>query len=173
MPRTKTAIAFVALISAVFLASACDSQPDDMREWTPADHDQPSNPAAQGQVSPRSGSNEMELVGLAWVKNCTPCHGMRGRGDGPQAQMLQVPDLTRDETQKKSAEELAAIITNGKNKMPAFGPTLPPNVIAGLTKIVLAKFTPPGSSPPPAPAPHGSSGGPKNAPPPKSSAQPR
>lgn len=130
------------LIALCLLASAgCDAPVDgEVREWTPADHDQPANTQAQApQVSARPGASELDpnLIDLAWQKNCASCHGPRGRGDGPQGPMVRAPDLTRDEWQDRvSDQEMAEVIRKGRNKMPAFD--LSPPVIEGLVKRIRA-----------------------------------
>ena len=123
---------------------ACDPAPSDVREWTPADHDQPtSTPGAANPRSPataRPGA-EIDLVQLAWEKNCTTCHGPRGRGDGPQGPMLRAPDLTRAEWQDRVSDaEIAETIHKGRNKMPSFD--LPPQVIQGLVLRIRAAKRP-------------------------------
>jgi cytochrome c oxidase cbb3-type subunit 3 len=128
-----------ALILVGFLAqSGCDSSRGDVREWTPADHDQPSSSQAQApQVSARPDAPETDatLIDLAWQKNCVQCHGARGRGDGPQGPMVRAPDLTRAEWQERvSDQEIAEVIRKGRNKMPAFD--LSPPIIDGLVKRI-------------------------------------
>lgn len=126
-----------ALLLAISLA-ACDPAPGDVREWTPADHDQP--PAAQNAPPRPRGSaaaGDLDLVELAWERNCTPCHGQRGRGDGPQGPMLRAPDLTRGEWQDKVNDpEMLETIKKGRNKMPAFD--LPEAVLKGLVQRIRA-----------------------------------
>ena len=119
----------------------CDLPPEgELRQWTPADHDQPTNSQAQApQVSARPGAAEFDpsLIDLAWQKNCASCHGPRGRGDGPQGPMVRAPDLTRDEWQDRvSDQEIAEVIRKGRNKMPAFD--LSPPIIEGLVKRIRA-----------------------------------
>lgn len=122
------------LFAAALVLVGCDSAPGDVREWSPGDHDQApvtqGAPNPRGAVSARPGA-EIDLVQLAWEKNCTLCHGARGRGDGPQGPMLRAPDLTRAEWQDRVSDaEIAETIRKGRNKMPAFD--LPPQVIQGL-----------------------------------------
>ena len=107
-----------------------------MREWTPGDHDQPAS-APQGQ-EPRQKAAPQEsgnLVEVAWGRNCAPCHGPRGAGDGPQGPMMRAPDLTRAEWQDKTTDdEIAQVIRSGRNKMPKFD--LPPAVVEGLVRRI-------------------------------------
>ncbi len=75
------------------------------------------------------------LLDMAWRKNCASCHGVGGRGDGPQGPMVRAPDLSRaDWQQNVTDEEIATTIRNGKNKMPKFD--LPDQVVAGLVQRV-------------------------------------
>lgn len=77
------------------------------------------------------------LLDMAWRKNCAGCHGPAGRGDGPQGAMVRAPDLSRTDWQDKiSDDEIAAMIRNGKGKMPKFD--LPDQVVAGLVQRVRA-----------------------------------
>jgi len=133
----------VAPLLLVVLA-ACDPAPGDVREWAPADHDQPSAqnaPRGGAQASPKPRSRgsaqpgEIDLVDLAWERNCTICHGQRGRGDGPQGPMLRAPDLTGGEWQDKvSDQEMFETIRKGRNKMPGFD--LPEGVLKGLVQRI-------------------------------------
>jgi mono/diheme cytochrome c family protein len=123
---------------------ACDPAPSDVREWAPSDHDQPASTQSPSTprttVSARPGA-EIDLVQLAWEKNCTTCHGPRGRGDGPQGPMLRAPDLTRAEWQDRVSDaEMSETIHKGRNKMPAFD--LPPQVIQGLVLRIRSSKRP-------------------------------
>jgi len=126
----------------VALVAACDSAPGGVREWTPADHDQPpsaaNTPAPGSSVAARpDNTGETNLVELAWQRNCALCHGPQGRGDGPQGPMLRAPDLTRDEWQSRvTDQEIVETIRKGRNKMPAFD--LPPRILEGLAQRIRA-----------------------------------
>ncbi|MDB4995948.1 MAG: uncharacterized protein JWM74_3380 [Myxococcaceae bacterium] len=134
--------ALVGLGFLVFAASAaCDRAPSgEVQEWTAKDHDRREESKAvrtgtQASAQPRgSGSkanDDRTLVELTWRQTCASCHGMLGRGDGPNGPMVQAPDLTLPAWQAKvKDEEIAATIKNGKNKMPKFD--LPDRVVAGL-----------------------------------------
>ena len=145
--RSLRVVALALLGGPVLLA--CDGPPADAREWTPADHDQPSKGANQGpQVAARPASSAVapggvdpQLIELAWQKNCATCHGRTGRGDGPQGPMVKAPDLTRGEWQAKVADaEISFVIKKGKNKMPAFD--LPEPVIEGLVRRIRSQRAP-------------------------------
>lgn len=55
---------------------------------------------------------------------CAVCHGADGGADTPAGKSLGARDLRSDEVQKMSDEELAAIVRDGGDKMPAFGKAL-------------------------------------------------
>jgi mono/diheme cytochrome c family protein len=129
--------AFLLALCAALALAACDRGPSEVREWKPEDHDQA--PAAAGQVTARPGTEGVDptLIDVAWRRNCAPCHGAVGHGDGPQGPMVRAPDLTRAEWQAKiSDEEMATIIREGKNKMPKFD--LPDQVVQGLVQRIRA-----------------------------------
>jgi cytochrome c oxidase cbb3-type subunit 3 len=87
-----------------------------------------------GTVAP--GQEEASLIAVTWRQNCARCHGMAGRGDGPDGRMLRTPDLTRSDFQERYSDaEIAAIIKKGRNKMPSFK-SLPDKVIDGLVRHV-------------------------------------
>lgn len=67
----------------------------------------------------------MPAVALAdgaplFKQNCAPCHGVDGSANTPAGKSLKAKDLRSAEVQKKSDEDLAKQIRNGKGPMPAF-----------------------------------------------------
>jgi len=125
-------------------ALACERPPsaDHLSTWTPADHDraeEQSNVAGgqQGQQAARGDAGAQTLIEVTWQTACQPCHGPAGRGDGPSGPMVNAPDLTRPELQSKfTDDELATIITSGRNRMPKFD--LPDPVVRGLIARIRA-----------------------------------
>jgi mono/diheme cytochrome c family protein len=73
--------------------------------------------------------------------NCVLCHGADGSGSTPTGKALKAKDLKSDEVQKQSDQELAAVITKGRGKMPAFGSKFSPDLINSLVAYIrqLAK----------------------------------
>lgn len=55
---------------------------------------------------------------------CAVCHGPDGAGQTTMGKTLKVADLSSADVQKQSDADLTAIITKGKNKMPAFEKSL-------------------------------------------------
>lgn len=135
--RSGNPLALVLLVTCGLGTAACQG-PSDVREWRPEDHDQPaSQPQGQGPRPKAAATDGADLVEVAWGRNCAPCHGARGAGDGPQGPMMRAPDLTRADWQDKATdEEIAQVIRNGRNKMPKFD--LPPAVVEGIVRRIRA-----------------------------------
>ena len=70
--------------------------------------------------------------------NCVICHAADGSGNTPSGKALKAKDIGSSEVQKATDAEIAAIFTNGKNKMPAFGKKLKPEEIKQLVAYVRA-----------------------------------
>jgi mono/diheme cytochrome c family protein len=68
--------------------------------------------------------------------NCTLCHGTDGSGNTPTGKALKAKDLKSDEVQKQSDDELGAVISKGRAKMPAFGSKFSPDVIKSLVAYI-------------------------------------
>lgn len=144
MPRTKPIrtgrqdwsrpVLVAGLFAFVVLASGCNQDAGDVREWKASDHDHGKGGL---QVKGTAGANSNAvLVRNTWRNRCAPCHGATGRGDGPQGRMLKVPDLTRAAWQERvSDESLANVILKGRNKMPQ-NDDLPADLIDGLVQYI-------------------------------------
>jgi cytochrome c6 len=70
--------------------------------------------------------------------HCVLCHAPDGSGSSPSGKALKALDLRSELIQKKTDAELAALIANGKGKMPAFGKKLKPDQIAQLVAYIRA-----------------------------------
>jgi|SRR5215469_3897628 len=55
-----------------------------------------------------------------FTSKCAICHGPNGDGKSPIGKTLNIPDFHSAQAQKMTDAEMKAIVTNGKNKMPAF-----------------------------------------------------
>ena len=124
-----------------FALAACERAPaaESLPEWTPKDHvsrDDSARLASGNQTAPvakdaAAASAAQTLLDITWRNQCATCHGMMGRGDGPQGPMFKATDLTSAEWQGKvSDDDIKATIKNGKGKMPKFD--LPDNVLAAM-----------------------------------------
>ncbi len=70
-----------------------------------------------------------------FAENCARCHGESGNGDGPDAAQLSDVAVFTDQAfmARLSAEDMAAVMTNGQGDMPAFGDKLSQEDIWALT----------------------------------------
>jgi mono/diheme cytochrome c family protein len=134
--RSRLSLLLFASLSAGGVALACDRPPAsvELKEWTPADHDGEQKGLASGKqgakVSGDAGGTA-PLVEITWRQQCAACHGVAGKGDGPQGAMFKAADLGKEEWQSKvKDDDIAATIKNGKGRMPKFD--LPDDVVRGL-----------------------------------------
>ena len=70
-----------------------------------------------------------------YKSKCAMCHGADGTGSAT-GQKMGAHDFTTAEVQGMSDAELSAIVTNGKNKMPAYGKSLKADDIKGLVAYI-------------------------------------
>lgn len=79
--------------------------------------------------------------GALYKAKCAACHGADGKGETTMGKANKLRDLGSPHVQKQSDEDLAGIITNGKNKMPAYGKSLKPEQVKDLVAFIrsLAK----------------------------------
>jgi mono/diheme cytochrome c family protein len=76
-------------------------------------------------------------AGAALYKTkCAACHGPDGKGETAIGKANKLRDLGSAEVQKQSDAELAAVIENGKGKMPAYGKSLKPEQVKDLVAYV-------------------------------------
>lgn len=67
---------------------------------------------------------------------CAMCHGATGKADTPAGKAFKAVDYHDPAVMAMTDAELTAIITNGKEKMPAFGKRLSASDIAGLVAYI-------------------------------------
>lgn len=134
---------------------ACDP-PAPRREWTPDDHGQPQrvDPERVPSGAERAEDEEDPAVRAAralWNAVCAGCHGREGRGDGPSrppgATLADFADPAWQSA--RSDVEIAAVIREGRNMMPAFGEQLRGEGIEVLVAYVRSLGTKEASAPAP------------------------
>ena len=118
------------------LLLACDSRVTPQREWTPADHGQPTqvDPSRVPQAAaPEEGGVERAAAAL-WNVSCASCHGRDGRGQGPaRPPGAPIPDFTSAELQKqRTDEQLLQVIREGRGMMPGFSKQVNPQGMSAL-----------------------------------------
>ncbi len=72
----------------------------------------------------------------AFKAKCAMCHGGDGGADTPMGKKIVATDLRVEAVQSKTDEELTAIITKGKNKMPKFEEKLDVELIKAVVAFV-------------------------------------
>jgi mono/diheme cytochrome c family protein len=87
-----------------------------------------------------SGLTAQDAAGTYKAK-CSACHGADGKGDTPVGKKMGIKDLASPDIQKMSDDALAAIIADGKDKMPSYKKSLQPGQIKDLVGYIrsLAK----------------------------------
>jgi cytochrome c6 len=72
---------------------------------------------------------------------CAMCHGADGSGTTATGKALKLRDLGSSDVQSQSDAQLTEIVSNGKNKMPAYKGKLTDDQIKGLVAYIrgLAK----------------------------------
>jgi cytochrome c oxidase cbb3-type subunit 3 len=126
-----------------FFLLGCQSQPENVREWRASDHDHTSEPGNDQVAVPPDGGTAPELAAhgldevtlVAWQQNCTRCHGVIGRGDGPQGPSMKATDLTNPAWQRSvKDEQISRAIREGRGLMPPFA--LPESTVAALVRLI-------------------------------------
>jgi mono/diheme cytochrome c family protein len=74
--------------------------------------------------------------GNIYKTKCAMCHGADGKGMTPVGKSMKLKDLASDDVQKLSDQQILTIISNGKDKMPAFKGKLTPAEIDGQVKVI-------------------------------------
>ncbi len=80
-------------------------------------------------------ANAEDKGAALFQSNCLMCHGADGKGT-PTGKAMNVVDFHDQGAIKMSDAELAAIVSKGKNNMPAFGSRLTPPEIESLVSYI-------------------------------------
>jgi cytochrome c6 len=86
-------------------------------------------------LSISSASRAQNASESLYKSKCAACHSADGSGSA-MGKKLGAHDFQTAEVQKISDAELSDIITNGKNKMPAYGKSLKADDIKGLVAYI-------------------------------------
>lgn len=73
------------------------------------------------QAQSDSSSKDLKSAEQLYKSKCSLCHADDGSGSSITGKQLGAKNLKSEEIQKMSDDELAAAISKGKGKMPAFG----------------------------------------------------
>ena len=125
------------VITCLFMA-ACSNGPEDLREWTPADHAHPPETQIDPNRVPQKDAPDLSVGELLWMRNCATCHGADGRG----GRQVTISFATVEWQGSIDDAAIARTIAAGKAPvMPAFADLLSPEQINELVKQVR-KFGP-------------------------------
>jgi len=96
----------------------------------------PAAPAATATPDPLAGAR------ANFTKNCEPCHGANGEGGLVKVdnKQIKVPSLKSDHAIKHTDDQIAKMITNGEEAMPAFKDKMSQPEIADMVKFVRTHF---------------------------------
>jgi mono/diheme cytochrome c family protein len=84
--------------------------------------------SADNLINPLAGLQPTEAAQQLYVSNCLPCHGDKGKGDGPIGASLDPRpyNLTKKKVDNETDGSVFWRITNGHKSMPTFKNTLDP-----------------------------------------------
>jgi mono/diheme cytochrome c family protein len=106
--------------------------------------------ARRGRRVPRSVLALFALMALAlfsinalaetgaeiYKAKCSPCHAASGAGDTMLGKNMKLRALGSPDVQKQSDQELATIISRGKNRMPAYERGLTKDQVAAVVRYI-------------------------------------
>ena len=96
----------------------------------------PSAPAATATSDP------LATARANYAKNCEGCHGPKGEGGLVKVdnKQIKVPSLKSEHAIKHTDDQIAKMITNGEEEMPAFKDKMNQQEIGDLVKFVRKEF---------------------------------
>jgi cytochrome c6 len=88
-----------------------------------------------------SASTRADDAASTYKAKCAMCHGADGSGNTPAGKAMKARDFASPEVQSETDAQLTDIVSNGKNKMPAYKGKLTDDQIQGLIAYIrdLAK----------------------------------
>ena len=123
-------------VAIALVALACTETPTTTNTNTSRAAASPAAPAATATPDPLAGAR------ANFTKNCEPCHGANGEGGLVKVdnKQIKVPSLKSDHAIKHTDDQIAKMITNGEEAMPAFKDKLSQAEITDMVKFVRAHF---------------------------------
>jgi cytochrome c6 len=82
------------------------------------------------------GALHAQAAAATYKAKCAGCHGADGKGATAAGKAMGAHDFASDEVTKTNDADLIAIVTAGKNKMPAYGKSLKDTEIKDLVAYV-------------------------------------
>lgn len=112
---TCAGVLIVAIAAASLVGAAAGDDAEGGKWIVPTREAQKANPHPNDAQSQAAGKK-------IYSRECSDCHGERGKGDGPGARDLseRPPDLSSEAVQKQSDGALFYKITRGRGEMPSY-----------------------------------------------------
>ena len=109
---------------------------------TPTNTSTPTAAASPAAPSPTASVDPLATARANFAKNCEPCHGPEGVGGLVKVEnkQIKVASLKADHAIKHTDEQLAKVITNGEEAMPAFKDKMTPAEIQDVVRFVRKEF---------------------------------
>ena len=123
-------------IAIALVVSACTETAPSANTNTSRTAASPAAPAATATPNPLAGAQ------ANFTKNCEPCHGPNGEGGLVKVEnkQIKVPSLKSDHAIKHTDDQIAKMITNGEEAMPAFKDKMSAQEISDMVKFVRTHF---------------------------------
>ena len=123
-------------VAIALVALACTETPTTTNTNTSRAAASPAAPAATATPDPLAGAR------TNFTKNCEPCHGPQGEGGLVKVdnKQIKVPSLKSDHAIKHTDDQIAKMITNGEEAMPAFKDKMSQPEISDMVKFVRTHF---------------------------------
>jgi mono/diheme cytochrome c family protein len=128
----------IALFAGIFVA-ACTSASNTNQTANTAN----TAPAANTNTAqPASTPDAMVSARAIYAAECARCHGINGEGGTPTilGKKIKVPSLKKGHALSHTDEQLAKIISDGEEAMPAFKDKLKPEEITSLVRMIRQEF---------------------------------
>ena len=123
-------------VAIALVAFACTETPTTTNTNTSRAGASPAAPAATATPDP------LATARANFAKHCEPCHGPTGEGGLVKVEnkQIKVPSLKSDHAIKHTDDQIAKMITNGEEAMPAFKDKMSQAEIADMVKFVRKNF---------------------------------
>ena len=123
-------------IAVALVAIACTETATPTNTSTPSAVNSPAAPSPTPSVDP------LATARANYAKNCEACHGPEGVGGLVKVEdkQIKVASLKSEHAIKHTDEQLAKVITNGEEAMPAFKDKLTQAEIQDLVRFVRKEF---------------------------------
>ena len=123
-------------VAIALVVSACTETATPTNTNTSRTAASPASPATTATPDPLASAR------TNYGKNCEGCHGPKGEGGLVKVdnKQIKVPSLKSEHAIKHTDDQIAKMITNGEEEMPAFKDKMNQQEIGDLVKFVRKEF---------------------------------